>query len=97
MLQLAARGVHLVVPGHNDIVPGGTGRGRRGGEGSICFNLHGRCGVVVGPEQGSKTPQLGGQTRLAHRRAAGRSRGGRRETPCFRCATLCPGAVKWGP
>jgi hypothetical protein len=27
LLPLATRGVHLVVPGYNDVVPGGTGGG----------------------------------------------------------------------
>jgi hypothetical protein len=88
---MATRGVHLVVPGCNGIVPGGTG------EGSICFNPRGRCGVGVGVKQGPKTPHLAGQTRLAPRRAAGRCRGEGRAAPCFRCTPLCPGAVKWGP
>jgi hypothetical protein len=88
---LATRGVHLVVPGNNNIVPGGTGGG------SICFNLRDRCGVGMGVKQGPKTPHLGGQTRLVPRRAAGRCRGGGRAMPCFRCTPLCPGTVKWGP
>jgi hypothetical protein len=67
------------------------------GGGSICFNLRGRCGVGVGVKQGPKTPHLGGQTRLAPRRAAGRCRGWGRAAPCFRCTPLYPGTVKWGP
>ena len=48
-------------------------------------------------KQSPKTPHLGGQTRLVPRRAAGRHRGGGRAMPCFRCAPLHPGTVKWGP
>jgi hypothetical protein len=83
--------IWLHPPGHNNIVPGGTGGG------SIFFNLRGRGGVGVGVKQGPKTPHLGGQLRLAPRRAAGRCRGGGRATPCFRCTPLYPGTRKWGP
>jgi hypothetical protein len=64
---------------------------------NLFFNLRGRRGVGVGVKQGPKNPHLGGQLRLAPRRAAGRCRGGGRAAPCFRCVPLHPGTVKWGP
>ena len=65
---------------------------------SICFDLpawpaRDRHGGKIGPQ---KLPHVGAQTQLAPRRSAGRSRGGERAAPFFRCAPLHPGTVRWG-